>query len=469
MTAGHGARHVVIVGGGVSGLAAAHALRIAAPAERLGITVLEADARLGGKVQTERVTTADGAYVVERGPDLFLTRKPELAALCRRLGVPLQPTRPAPRRSYVMRNGRLHELPEGLTGLVPARVRPLLTSPLLSLRGRLRVLAEPFVPPAKTSADVTVADFLSRRMGREAYEALVAPLLAGVYGDGRTLSAEATVPELLALVQQHGSLARAFWHRGRTGGAAQPDGPAFASVVGGLGSLVTALAAALDQVKVRTDAPVHAIGRNGHGFAVELAAETLRADAVLVALPATASAPLLGALDTPLAEALASIPHEGVALASLAYPRAAVDHPLDAHGYLVPPVEGGPVRAVTWVTSKFDGRAPDGQVLARVFFCDPTAPHLDDDILRAAAHDALAASMGVRGAPTFAHIVRWPRALPRYTLGHAARVAAAEARQRNIPGLFLAGPSLYGAGLPDSVRVAQTAAGALLTFLDLPR
>ena len=474
--------HVVIVGGGVSGLAAARALRAAVPEAHLTVTVLEASARVGGKVRTERVPGADGqgagdggGYVLEHGPDLFLTRKPDVAALCGALGLALEPTTTQPRRTYVLRQGRLFEMPEGLSGLVPARIGPLLRSPLLSWRGRLRALAEPLVP-AWRGGDLTVERFLARRMGAEAYNTLVAPLLSGVYGDGAVLSTDATVPELRALERRHGSLGRAFWAQRRAAPAAPASGgepavrggTAFASVPGGLETLVERLRADLPGVTVRTGAPVRRIARDGAGYAVELDAETLRADAVLVALPANAAAPLLAGLDGDLAAPLAAIPHEGVALATLAFARADVPHPLDAHGYLVPPNETGAVRAVTWTTSKFGGRAPEGVALFRLFFRAPGAVGEADDVLVARASDELARTLGARGTLLLTRVSRWPAGLPRYTLGHPARVAAIEARLAEHAGLFLAGPSLRGAGLPDAVRQSHAAAHAVLAFLSLP-
>jgi protoporphyrinogen/coproporphyrinogen III oxidase len=453
-------KHVVVIGGGVSGLAAAHALRTRVPAGRLAVTVLEASDRLGGKVQTERA----GSFVLEHGPDVFLTRKPEAADLCCALGLSLQPTLPQPRRTLVRRGNRLYEMPEGFSGLVPARVGPLLRSPLLSLRGRLRVLGEPFVP-AWRGGDLTVETFLTRRVGREAYERLVAPLLSGVYGDGRVLSLEAVLPELRAMEGRHGSLVRAFAAQRRL---ANPDAasPPFASLADGLQALPDALAAALPDVDLRTGAAVRALHRRGGGYEVDTGADLLRADAVIVAVPANAAAPVLRALGPDLAAPLAAIPHESVATATLAFGGADVPAPLDAHGYVVPAAERRAVRAVTLASAKLAGRAPAGSALFRLFFAAPSAVDLTDDVLVERATGELRQTLGVHGAPRIARVVRWHAALPRYTLGHGSRVAAVEAALRHHPGLFIAGPSLYGAGLPDSIRVARTAALAAGHYLD---
>jgi oxygen-dependent protoporphyrinogen oxidase len=462
-----GAWHVLVVGGGISGLSAAEALVRAD--ERARVTVIEATGRLGGIVGTER---ADG-FVMERGPDVVVAAKPATRALCERVGIGdrLQGTRT--RGAYVYRAGSLRRLPAGLSGLMPTRLAPLATSGLLSPRGLLDVALEPWrAAPTTGAADESLEAFVVRRMGREAYDRLVEPLLTGIYaGDGARLSLAATFPQLRALEREHGSLLRGLRARGAASPAAtSATGSAFFSMPTGLEELIEALERALaatGRVTIRRGAPVRALrGPGGAGesgiAAVRLAdGATLTGDAIVLALPVREAAVLLAPLDTALARDLRGIPLGSTATVTLAYPTRDVPRALDATGYVVPRAEGRAVMACTWASSKLPGRAPDGMALFRLFLGGARRPELpvqDDDLLLAHARAELREVLGVTAAPRLTRVTRWLDAMPQYEVGHAGRVARIEGRLAAFPWLALAGNAYHGVGVPDCIRSGEAAA-----------
>jgi oxygen-dependent protoporphyrinogen oxidase len=460
---------VAVVGGGVSGLAAAE--RLVASGAR--VTIVEATGRLGGIVQTERVDD----LVMERGADSVVAAKPATRLLCERLGVAERLVGPAARGAFVYRGGRLRRLPAGLSGLMPTRLGPLATSRLLSARGLARAALEPWQPvPADAGGDESLEAFVTRRVGREAYERLVEPLLAGIYaGDGRRLSVAATFPQLREVERAHGSLVRGLRARSRATAVA---GSAFLSMPGGLQEIVDALECRLlasGRVTVRRHAPVRTVagparGPGGDGLArvVFEDGSWLAADAVVVATPAPRAAALLAGEDAALAAELGAIAHGSTATVTLAVDRAAVPHPLDATGYVIPRVEGRDALACTFASSKWAGRAPAGVALFRVFVGGAHRAELverDDAALVAVARRELAETLGVAAAPRLARVDRWIGAMPQYELGHPERAARIAARVAARPWLAVAGNAYAGVGVPDCIRSGQAAADRLLAAL----
>lgn len=461
--------HVVVVGAGISGLAAAE--RLAASAA-VRVTVVERAPRLGGIVRTERV---DG-FVIEHGPDVMVAMKPAGRALAERLGIGARLQGTAVRGGYVFRRGRLRRLPEGLSGLMPTRLAPIATSGLLSPLGLLRLATEPLRRSAAHLADESVASFMGRRMGREMYERLCEPLLTGIFsGHGARLSMEATFPQLRAMEREHGSLLGAIRARQRAArqGAAEQGGARgavghaspFLSFPGGLQELVDALERALAEsprVTIRRGTDVARV-RAG---AVELAdGETIACDAVVVATPAPVAARLLAGVDDALTTEIAAIEHGSTATIALAYAAADVPRALDGTGYVVPRTEGRPVLACTWVSSKHRGRAPEGAVLFRLFVGG--AQHGDavtrpDAALLAMCRAELHASLGVTAEPRLARITRWVGAMPQYHLGHPERVARIEAREAALGWLAVAGNAYRGVGVPDCIASGERAAARVL-------
>ena len=452
------------MGGGIAGLSAALALRESGR----DVLLLEAGPRLGGVIRTEAV---DG-FVVDAGPDAMLAQKPEGLALCAALGLSdrLIPTSPRTRAVFVLHRGRLHPLPEGMALAVPTRVLPFLRSGLFSWPGKLRMALDVVLPRRASDGDESIASLVQRRFGAEAVERIGEPLMAGIHaGDPGRLSVQATFPRLAEMERRHGSLIRGMWASRPRGPAAAP-GSAFYSLAGGLGELVDGLARRLPPASVRLGARVRALARREGALAVTLQdGAAISAQAVVVAVPAYAAAPLVSPLSPEAGVLLQTIPFVSSATVALGYRREDVAHALDGYGLLVPRGEGLRCSACTFASAKFAGRAPEGRVLLRAFLGgarDPDVLRLDDAELAALARRELGPVLGLRGAPVLERVYRWPRSTPQMQVGHLERMARLDAVVDGVPGLFLAGAGLHGAGLPDCIADggrAARAAGAYVT------
>lgn len=454
---------IVIVGGGITGLAAAYALRREGPDAE--IVVLERDTRLGGKIRTERVE----GFVVEGGPDSFLTSKPAGLSLCRALGLEddLEGTKPAGRRTFVLRQGRLFEMPQGLSGLVPSRLAPLFRSNLFSLRGKLRMAMEAVLPPRRDPTDESLGAFMRRRFGREAYERLIEPLMSGIYGgNGDQLSLQATFPQLRAMEQRSGSLIRGI--RAAPAPPSDRPKPAFVTPIQGMAAIVEALELALEKVTIRRGTSVEVIRRVGETYQIELAGgEIVTADAVIVAAPAYAAVRFLAGLDREIATELDAIPYVSTATISLAFAPGTIPEP-EGYGYVVPRAEGRPVLACTWTSSKFANRAPDGYALLRAFAGRAGREEIlqqPDEALVTTVRRELREVLGIDAEPLWTRVFRWPNAMPQYTVGHPERLQAIEDRLAEHPGLFLAGSAYRGVGIPDCITSGERAAAETAAYL----
>lgn len=458
-----------VVGGGITGLAAAHRLQELAPTCR--VVLLEAGPRLGGVLQTQR---RDG-YLIERGPDMFTTGEPWAVDLCRRLGIEneLIGVNPDHRQAFIIHRGRLVPVPEGFTLMAPARVWPVLTTPLLSTRGKLRLFREFFIPPRRDNGDESLASFATRRLGQEAYERLVQPLISGIYtADPEKLSMAAALPQFVEMERRYGGVARALRRSGkkedhRSGGARYNR---FVTLRDGMESLVQRLAARLPEGSVRLNAPVEALARGpDHRWTLTVREndqprqETF--DGVILALPASAAARLLRPVDAALADSLASIPFAGVAIPVATYRREQIAHPLNGFGCVAPLVENRNLVSISFSSVKFPGRAPEGCVLFRAFMggaCQPHLLDLSDEELWKLANQEFRELLGVRGEPQFLEIVRWRNVMPQYHLGHLERVQAIEERAAQLPGLEMAGNAYRGVGIPFCIRSGEAAAQRLV-------
>ena len=458
------ATRVVVVGGGITGLAAAHRLL-----ESLGgdVVLIEGRPRLGGKIVTE---TVDGV-VIEGGPDSFLSMKPGGVELCKRLGLygRLLRTDPQHRRTFVKRGGRLHPLPEGITGLVPTRLFPLLTTEVLSPMGRLRAALETFVPRNAAPDDESIAGFVTRRFGAEAYDWLMEPLLSGIYaGNGERLSLRATFPRLAEIERTHGSILRSMMrNRFQSGPKTAQALPGLVTLRGGLEELVCALESRLPANQVTRGVAVEAIRRDVSGYRLDLEDGTvLQTEAVILATPAFASARLLRQLDPELSDALETIPFVSTATVSVAFSDSAVPDKLNGYGYVSPRAEGGPIVACTWMSNKFPDRVRDGGVLIRFFIGRAGADDVtewSDERLLDIAQAELKRLFDVSDAPVITRVFRWPRAMPQYNLGHTERVARIERLMTRHRGLRLAGNSYRGVGIPDCITSGWAAADAVIS------
>ena len=452
---------VAIVGGGISGLSAAWELH------RRGIpfVLLERTERTGGLIRTER----DGPFTIDAGPDALVVQKPAAIALCGEigLGARLVPTRP-PRTACVVRGGTLHPLPAGSVFGIPTGIRPLAGQRLLSWRGRLRLGLEPLVPRRDLHAgheDETIGAFFRRRFGTEATDYLAEPLLAGIHsGNVERLSMRSLFPQFVEAERAHGSVIRAWRRTAAARAAALAAGGPFRSFPDGLETLPRTLAARLPASALRCG---RAAVRLAPGPPWRLHADggsPVTADQVILALPAHAAAPLAAGADETLGRLCASFTHTSIAVVVLAFPRAAVAHPLDGSGFVVPRVEPGhSITAATWISSKWPGRAPDDHVLLRGFVGGARQPEAlaeTDDMLVDRVRRNLARLLGIRGEPVLARVFRWPHANPQHDAGHRDRVRNLDRRLARLPGLRIIGASVRGVGIGDCVAAGRAAGRA---------
>jgi len=445
---------VAVLGGGVAGLAAAH--RLVERGAR-DVVLLEAGDRLGGSIATERA----GGFTIEAGADSLLTEKPWAVDLCERLGVPLVGTREGERRTYVVHDGRLEPLPEGFLLLAPTDLRALAASPVFSWRGKLRMALDLVLPRGADLPDESLAHFVRRRLGREALERVAEPLVGGIYtADAERLSLAATMPRFRDLERSHRSLILGLRAGVGATSAAGARYSLFVAPAAGMGALVEALARRLPEGVARLRAPVTALVRDGGGWRLDAGGGALAADAVVVAAPAHAAAPLLAPLDTELGRLLAGIGYASSATVTLAY-RSADVPALGGFGFVVPAVERRPLIACTYASRKFPGRAPEGHELMRAFVGGALRADVlarDDGALVDVVRGELRELVGITAAPVLTRVHRHRLAMPQYAVGHLERVAAIEARAAALPALALAGAAYRGVGVPDCVRSGEAAA-----------
>jgi oxygen-dependent protoporphyrinogen oxidase len=455
---------VAIIGGGISGLCAALALH----KRKVPYLVLEADERLGGVIRTE----AKDGFVLEGGPDSMLAQKPEAIALCRELGLAerLVPTNPDERKVFVLHRRKLHPLPEGMMLAVPTKILPFLASGLFSWPGKLRMGLDVVIPARNGHGDESIASFLRRRFGQESVDRLGEPLLAGIHaGDPERLSILATFPRFRELERVHGSLVRGLWAapRPKPAPGARPSA-AFYSLRGGLVELVEALVARLDAGALRTGLGVRRVESAAEGFSLATAGgDVVTARRVIVAAPGPRIAQALEGLVPEAARALGAIPFASSATVLLGYKRGDVAHPLDGYGMVVPATEGLRTTALSFVSTKFPFRAPEGHVLLRGFLGgarDPGALSLRDDEMIETVTSDMRDVLGLRGTPVLTRVFRWPGGTPQLEVGHQERMRAVEDAFAAVPGLFLTGAGVRSTGIPDSVadgtRAGEAAAGA---------
>ena len=462
---------LVVIGGGISGLAAAQrATELARERGRaLDLKVLEARDRLGGTIATEQV---DG-FTIEAGPDSFLSEKPWALALCRRLGVEDQLVRTDDRyrKVYVWRAGRLHALPDGFQLLAPTRLAPFLGTSLFSWPGKLRMAMDVVLPRGGVGDDESLGGFVRRRLGAEALERVAQPLVAGIYtADPDELSLAATMPRFLDLERRERSVILGLWRAARN--APQPGTSGarwslFVTFKDGMRSLVDALAARLSDSAVQLAVRVTGIERAGAGWKVATGAGVIEADAVVVATEAHATARLLRYVDPQMGALLGEIPYASSATVSFGYRRADIPRALDAFGFVVPRTEGRALLAATFSSLKYPGRAPHGHVLIRCFLggaLDASLLEGDDDLLVGRAREELRAALGITAPPILTRFFRHPAAMPQYRVGHLARVETIDRRAAGLPGLFLAGSAYRGVGIADCVHSGESAAEAAMTL-----
>jgi protoporphyrinogen/coproporphyrinogen III oxidase len=472
---------IAVVGGGISGLAAAH--RVTELLPRAELSLYEAADRLGGVVRTIH---HDGC-LVEQAADSFITKLPWAIDLCRRLGISddLLSTNAAKRRAYVVRDGRLLPVPDGFVLMTPRKLWPILTSPVLSWRGKLRLLAEPLIldrqnfanDDARASNDESVASFATRRLGREVFERLVQPLLVGIYtADPAKLSISATLPDILRQYRAYGRLILAGKGQSPPTGTLSDEGnePAtaesgaryglFVAPKNGMSSLVERLADRLLDRTIHLNSPIARIDRGEEGgwnLSYLDQANPERFDAVIVALPAPSAGRLLRDCDPELAAELGQIEYAGCAVVSCCYRREQLANLPSGFGFVVPIVARRRILAASFASEKFPQRAPNDQIIVRAFLggaLDPRIMERSDSELGAIAMAELADLLEITGQPLWTDVAKWPGSMPQYHVGHLDRVASIEVRVAELPSLELAGNAYHGVGIPQCIHSGELAA-----------
>ncbi len=453
-------RSTLVIGGGIGGLACAHRLSCLARSggESRRITVLEAGVRWGGVIASER----HAGFLCERGPDAVLTAKPAAIELMRELGLGerIIAVSPAARRTLIARGRRLVPVPDGLYLLAPGKLWPFVTSSAISWLGKLRMLGDLVAPRRSPGVDEeSLAAFVRRRLGREALERLAQPLIGGIYSaDPEVLSIDAAMPQFVAMEREHRSLILAMMRRSATTAVAGPRYGLFASLVGGLEELVTALVDRLAGVDLRLRSPVMALERVGAGWRARSAdGVCIDADEVVIAGPAHVAGRLLTETAPALATDLGAIPYRGVATVNLGF--RGMELPESA-GFVVPAVEGRSISACTFASRKFAGRAPTGDGLVRAAVGHGLSDGSNEAVCAGALAD-LRVLVGGALQPEVTLVTRHPCALAQPVLGHAARVARIRAAQATLPGLALVGNGYEGSGIPDVITQAEAAARRL--------
>lgn len=458
-------KRIAIVGGGISGLAAAFTLEERRRAgESLEVVVYEAGPRFGGVLNTEEV---DGC-LVEAGPDSFLTEKPWAADLCRRLGVEDQliGSNDSDRRTYILVKGRFVSLPDGLMFMVPTKLAPAMLSPLFSAATKVRMVREWRFAPRQASADESVAALVERHYGAEMVDRLADPLLSGVYGgEASRLSVRAVLPRFVEMESKHGSLGRGMLAARGKMKHASADAAIFTSLKRGMQQLAEALVVQLSGGALQASSPVQAVLRQDRGWVVSAGYASDHFDAVIVATPAPAAAFLVELTSTELASELRAIPYSSSVTVALGFDKDVRASLPAGFGFLVPRSEGKRLLAATFVHNKFPHRAPPDRALIRCFLGgsrDELVLELPDEEILRIVRDELGQILRLKAEPLFTRVYRWRAAMAQYTVGHLDRLQRIEGLLKQLPGLALAGNGYRGIGVPDCVRSGEEAVQQIL-------
>ena len=456
-----------IVGGGISGLAAAYAVHKRFP--EWNIRLFEKQDRIGGILETRH----EKGLLIETSADSFITDPPAALQLCKELGMEqdLLPTQPTGRRAKVLYQGRLTAIPDGFQIMGTRKFLPILRSPLLSLRGKLRLCCEPFIAARTDATDESLAAFAKRRLGQEALERLIAPLVAGIYtADAKKLSMAAALPRFLEMERAHGSIyrglraeAKASQHAHRGSGARYG---LFAAPRGGLGQFIEKIAETLPAKSLQTGAKITDLQRNpATHWQLEVNGTTVwSARKIIIAAPAFRAGELLKSHDQRLAQELQGIPYASCAVVCLAYDKKQFHRLPESFGFVVPPREQRSILAASFASNKFSSRAPDDQLLVRVFLGGASQSsileHQDTKLAEIAAGE-LKQIIGLDGSPQFHTVIRWPQSMPQYHVGHLERVERIERQVAQLKNIALVGNAYRGVGIPQCIDGAMQAAEAL--------
>ena len=487
-------RKVAIIGGGISGLSTAYNLKKKVNELNLDVEVLviEAKPSLGGNIITERV---DG-FVIEGGPDCFLSEKPWAHNLCAEIGLDhrLINTNDEHRKVFILWKGVLHELPDGIALMIPTRLKPIITTRLISWKGKLRLAFEPLIAMKRSPEDESLGAFVRRRLGTEALDRIAEPLIAGIHaGDPETMSLRATFPRFKELELTHGSLIKGMLARMKASrklvpkqlpaGTRRENAPQtasmFMSLRDGLYEVIERLTALIGEERIRTDTRVERFDRAsapGDAFPTYRLGlsdgTSVEADAVVFSTPAYVTAELTRGIDEDLANHCEEIPYVSTATVSLGYDQSDLGRSLDGFGFVVPRKEGARIMASTWTSTKFPHRVPEGKALIRCFVggsANPELVDLDDEAMLTMVREELQRIMKISADPQIVRIFRWPRSMPQYVIGHQRRIYLIRKRLAEHPGLQLTGSAYLGVGISDTVKEASQTALDVVTYLKMGR
>jgi protoporphyrinogen/coproporphyrinogen III oxidase len=460
-------KRIAVIGGGISGLAAAFALeKERRKGAELEFAVFESSSRFGGVIHSERV---DGC-LVEAGPDSFLSEKPWATDLCRELGLADQliGSNDAERKTHILVNGRLVPIPDGMMFMVPTRLTSVLFSPLFSWRTKWRIQREWFYRSSSESSDITVAEFVRRHYGREMVEHLADPLLAGVYGgNADEMSVKSVLPRFIEMEASHGSLGKAVLARRK----ARPSGnaPLFTSLRDGMQQLTDALLKQLSPANLRPETRVQAVKPESRKWQVIYDGRTQAFDGVILSLPAHVAAAILSGLPEFSSE-LNAIRYSSSAIVVLAHDESVRAKLPPGFGFLVPRGENRRLIAATFVHNKFPDRAPRNRALIRCFLGgtrDPAVLELSDGELENLVRGEIAQILGITAIPLFTRVYKWSSAMAQYDVGHSERISRIRALIAQSSGLALAGNAYAGIGVPDCVRSGSEAAAKVMADIGI--
>ncbi|MBK8207478.1 MAG: protoporphyrinogen oxidase [Planctomycetes bacterium] len=461
--------HVAVIGAGISGLTAAYRLSKAGAR----VTLFEGGDHTGGVIRTLH----EQGCLLETGPDCWAGNKPAGVELVRELGLEAEliGTRQGVRRSFILHKGTLKRLPEGFFLISPMSLGALLKTPILSARGKLRMAYELVCPRKWGGGDESLASFVRRRFGVEALQRIAQPMIAGIYtADPEKLSLKATFPQFIAMEQEHGSVIAALRSKARSGAAgekidAKAAGPRygmFVTLKQGMGTLTGALEAALPPGCLQRNTPVLALHATESAVSLALPDGPVQVDAAVLALPAHKAAGLLSGTDPALAGALSQVEYAGAAVVNFIFERTQISHAMDGIGAVIPAVENRRIVAFSFSSVKFEGRAPEGLAVVRVFMGGGTAPEvakLPAAELTAVALAELRELIGVKGEPKFAVAAAHTGAMAQYHVGHLERVARIRELAARHARLAICGNAFDGVGIPDCIRGASEAVQSLLS------
>jgi protoporphyrinogen/coproporphyrinogen III oxidase len=468
-------RRVIIVGGGIAGLSAAYSLQQQSLQEGIPIslTLIEGENNLGGKI----ITLKDQGFTIEGGPDSFLRQKPWASELCKQLNIQqeIMGTNDHQRKVYILNHQKLTPLPDGVMLIVPTSFTPFVFSPLFSIPAKIRMGLELLIPPYRGDCDESVADFVRRRLGKEALEKMAEPLMSGIHvSDPEKQSLLATFPRFRKLEQTHGNLIRGMLVERKLAARRKKNakGPSsiFLTLRAGMGKLVSTLESALEGQQIITGTQVGLVEPKGAGWTVRLKdGRVFEGDAVILAVPAFEAAQMVRGFAAQLEKELSAIRYVSTATISLAFNQEDLNSAVSGFGYLAPKKEHRKVTACTFTSFKFDDRAPKGMALLRGFVGGPGMEELvdlSDDELIQLVRKELSEVLGIRAEPVFTRIFRWHKGNPQYDVNHLDRVERIYTECQKFPGLKVTGSAYGGIGIPDCIRQGQETAKQVFDTLN---